>query len=140
MRPATTFLSTRVTEGAAGIRATTRALCTQALYTQAAGFLRVVGGDEALDATEVHPESYELARTLMGAAGISAAAATAAAATAPLWCVCPPPHSPAPMRVCCRCGRSYLYDINVPEEVNTQAVVSHLSSSHPSSLPPPSRG
>ena len=37
---------------------------------QAAGFLRVIGGDEPLDATEVHPESYEAARALLGRAGV----------------------------------------------------------------------
>lgn len=33
-------------------------------FQQSAGFLRVVSGDEALDATSVHPESYTLARDL----------------------------------------------------------------------------
>lgn len=35
-------------------------------YEQCAGFLRVVGSDEVLDATGVHPESYGAARTLLG--------------------------------------------------------------------------
>ncbi len=34
-------------------------------YEQCAGFLRVVGGDEILDNTAVHPESYEAARKLL---------------------------------------------------------------------------
>lgn len=33
-------------------------------FQQAAGFLRIHGGDEALDATPVHPESYSVARVL----------------------------------------------------------------------------
>ena len=35
-------------------------------YEQCAGFLRVVGSDEVLDATGVHPESYGAARALLG--------------------------------------------------------------------------
>lgn len=35
-------------------------------FEQAAGFLRIAGGDELLDNTGVHPESYEAARRLMG--------------------------------------------------------------------------
>lgn len=34
-------------------------------YEQCAGFLRVVGGDDILDNTAVHPESYEAARKLL---------------------------------------------------------------------------
>lgn len=34
-------------------------------YEQCAGFLRVVGGDEILDNTGVHPESYGVARALL---------------------------------------------------------------------------
>ena len=34
-------------------------------YEQCAGFLRVVGGDEILDNTGVHPESYAVARALL---------------------------------------------------------------------------
>ena len=34
-------------------------------FEQCAGFLRIVGGDDILDATSVHPESYEAARSLM---------------------------------------------------------------------------
>lgn len=36
-----------------------------ATFTQAAGFLKIVGGDEPLDATWIHPESYDLARRLL---------------------------------------------------------------------------
>ncbi len=38
-------------------------------YEQCAGFLRVVGGDEILDNTGVHPESYGVARALLARFG-----------------------------------------------------------------------
>lgn len=38
-------------------------------YEQCAGFLRILDGDELLDATGVHPESYEAARKLLVMAG-----------------------------------------------------------------------
>ncbi|MBR2769195.1 MAG: RNA-binding transcriptional accessory protein [Solobacterium sp.] len=41
-------------------------------YTQCAGFLRIVGGEEPLDETSIHPESYDAARKLMEACGITA--------------------------------------------------------------------
>ena len=41
-------------------------------YTQCAGFLRIVGGEEPLDETSIHPESYEAARAVMKACGITA--------------------------------------------------------------------
>lgn len=34
-------------------------------YTQAAGFLRIIDGDEPLDTTSIHPESYALAKSLL---------------------------------------------------------------------------
>lgn len=40
-------------------------------YEQCAGFLRINGGDEILDSTSVHPESYEAAKKLMAKLGIS---------------------------------------------------------------------
>ncbi len=40
-------------------------------YTQCAGFLRITDGDEPLDQTSIHPESYEAARALMAACGIT---------------------------------------------------------------------
>lgn len=40
-------------------------------FTQCAGFLRIVGGKEPLDETSIHPESYEAARKLMQACGIT---------------------------------------------------------------------
>ncbi len=38
-------------------------------FQQCAGFLRVIGGREALDNTGVHPESYEAAKALLGKFG-----------------------------------------------------------------------
>ncbi len=38
-------------------------------YEQAAGFLRIRGGDEPLDASSVHPEAYGVARRIVAACG-----------------------------------------------------------------------
>jgi protein Tex len=38
-------------------------------FEQAAGFLRITGGKEPLDASAVHPEAYELARKIVAACG-----------------------------------------------------------------------
>lgn len=40
-------------------------------YEQCAGFLRITGGTEPLDATSVHPESYDAARKLLDSLGYS---------------------------------------------------------------------
>ena len=40
-------------------------------FEQCAGFLRIIDGDEPLDATNIHPESYELARKIMEVSGIT---------------------------------------------------------------------
>ena len=40
-------------------------------YEQCAGFLRIHGGDEILDATSVHPESYEATKALMEKIGVT---------------------------------------------------------------------
>lgn len=42
-------------------------------YQQCAGFLRITGGKEPLDATAVHPESYEVAKTLLKSLGYTEA-------------------------------------------------------------------
>ncbi|MBO4370608.1 MAG: RNA-binding transcriptional accessory protein [Paludibacteraceae bacterium] len=42
-------------------------------YQQAAGFLRVSGGDEPLDNTAVHPESYHVVRQMAKDAGVAVA-------------------------------------------------------------------
>lgn len=39
-------------------------------YQQAVGFLRIIGGSEPLDNTDVHPESYPVARKMMETAGV----------------------------------------------------------------------
>ncbi len=39
------------------------------VFEQAAGFLRVTGGKEPLDASSVHPEAYDLARKIVAACG-----------------------------------------------------------------------
>ncbi len=38
-------------------------------FEQSAGFLRIRGGDEPLDASSVHPEAYPVARRILAAAG-----------------------------------------------------------------------
>jgi uncharacterized protein len=43
-------------------------------FEQAAGFLRIRGGDEPLDASAIHPESYAVASALLRMAGTSMAA------------------------------------------------------------------
>ena len=42
-------------------------------FEQCAGFLRITGGDNPLDATSVHPESYEVAEKLLDSMGLSRA-------------------------------------------------------------------
>lgn len=37
----------------------------EATYVQAAGFLKIVGGDNPLDSTWIHPESYEIAQQIL---------------------------------------------------------------------------
>ncbi len=39
-------------------------------FEQAAGFLRIRGGDNPLDASAIHPESYPIAQAVLGRAGI----------------------------------------------------------------------
>ncbi len=41
-------------------------------YEQCAGFLRIMNGDNPLDTTSVHPESYEAAMKLLTSLGYSA--------------------------------------------------------------------
>ncbi len=45
----------------------------EATFVQAAGFLKITGGDEPLDCTWVHPESYDAARRLLEKLGVDAA-------------------------------------------------------------------
>ena len=44
-----------------------------ATFTQCAGFLRIKGGDEPLDNTSVHPESYELTEKIISHYGLTKA-------------------------------------------------------------------
>lgn len=44
-------------------------------FEQCAGFLRIVGGKEPLDASSVHPEAYSVARRMVAAAGTGPASA-----------------------------------------------------------------
>jgi len=44
----------------------------QATFVQCAGFLRIKEGDNALDNTPVHPESYKLAAAILGKLGFTA--------------------------------------------------------------------
>ncbi len=45
---------------------------TEQIYAQAAGFLKVVKSDEPLDATWIHPESYEAAKAILAKLGFAA--------------------------------------------------------------------
>lgn len=45
----------------------------EATFVQAAGFLKILGGENPLDATWIHPESYSIASRVMERLGISAA-------------------------------------------------------------------
>ncbi|KRM54775.1 Tex family protein [Lacticaseibacillus sharpeae] len=39
-------------------------------FEQSVGFLRIIGGKHGLDNTDIHPESYAAAKTIMAAAGV----------------------------------------------------------------------
>lgn len=43
----------------------------EATFVQAAGFLKIADGDNPLDATWIHPESYEVAQKILGKLGFS---------------------------------------------------------------------
>jgi uncharacterized protein len=45
-------------------------------FEQSAGFLRIRGGDEPLDSSAIHPESYAVARKVLKRAGVTMAAPT----------------------------------------------------------------
>ncbi len=51
-------------------------------FEQCAGFLRITGGSEPLDASAVHPEAYGLAHRILAAAGASAPGRAGAASAA----------------------------------------------------------
>lgn len=48
---------------------------SERIFEQAAGFLRVRGGENPLDATGVHPHAYPVVEKMLAAAGVSAAQA-----------------------------------------------------------------
>jgi uncharacterized protein len=54
----------------------------EATFVQAAGFLKIVGGDHSLDATWIHPENYEAAGRLLAKLGIDPATVANGAAAA----------------------------------------------------------
>jgi protein Tex len=53
-----------------------------ATFVQAAGFLKIIGGDDPLDATWIHPENYAAARKLLEKLGIDAASVSGGASAA----------------------------------------------------------
>jgi uncharacterized protein len=50
-----------------------------ATFVQAAGFLKIVGGEQTLDATWIHPENYEAAEKLLAKLGIEPSSVTGGA-------------------------------------------------------------
>ncbi len=46
-------------------------------YEQSAGFMRISGGVDPLDASAIHPESYSIAEAVLERAAISASASLA---------------------------------------------------------------
>ena len=52
-------------------------------FEQCAGFLRIRGGDDPLDASGVHPEAYPVVRRILAATGSTAAALIGSTADAP---------------------------------------------------------
>ncbi|MFD1430518.1 Tex family protein [Lacticaseibacillus mingshuiensis] len=60
-------------------------------FEQSVGFLRIIGGVEPLDNTDIHPESYGVAKRLLHAANLSTADLGDAAKTATLTKVDPVP-------------------------------------------------
>ena len=78
-------------------------------FEQAAGFLRVRGGDEPLDASAIHPESYLLARAVLEKAGLSPDSSLAERATAlEPWRA---PHEQAALAAELGAGRPTLADV-----------------------------
>lgn len=53
-----------------------------ATFVQAAGFLKIIGGDDPLDATWIHPENYTAAKKLLAKLGIEATAVSGGGAAA----------------------------------------------------------
>jgi uncharacterized protein len=53
-----------------------------ATFVQSAGFLKIIGGDDPLDATWIHPENYDAAKKLLEKLGIEAASVSGGASAA----------------------------------------------------------
>ncbi|MCI0333130.1 MAG: RNA-binding transcriptional accessory protein [Planctomycetes bacterium] len=53
-----------------------------ATFVQSAGFLKIIGGDDPLDATWIHPENYEAAKKLLEKLGIDPATVSGGASAA----------------------------------------------------------
>ncbi len=53
-----------------------------ATFVQSAGFLKIIGGDDPLDATWIHPENYEAAKKLLEKLGIDPASLSGGASAA----------------------------------------------------------
>jgi uncharacterized protein len=72
---AETLVAFRETNGAFANRAELRQVkgLGPKAFEQAAGFLRVAGGDEPLDNTAIHPESYDVVRYLFELIGVNGA-------------------------------------------------------------------
>jgi len=71
---AETIVSYREENGRFGTRADIRRVpkLGDKTFEQAAGFLRILNGPEPLDATAIHPESYQVARAALIRAGVKA--------------------------------------------------------------------
>ncbi|HEY2838576.1 MAG TPA: Tex family protein [Pirellulales bacterium] len=69
------LVSQRMAQGPFTSRAQLRSVLGfgEAAFVQAAGFLKIAGGDNPLDATWIHPESYPAAEQLLGRLGFQTA-------------------------------------------------------------------
>ena len=69
------LVSQRIAQGPFTSRAQLRSVLGfgEAAFVQAAGFLKIAGGDNPLDATWIHPESYPAAEQLLGRLGFQTA-------------------------------------------------------------------
>jgi len=61
----------RNTKGRFNSRKEIEKLLSDKVYEQAVGFLRIPDGDNVLDATGIHPESYNVANSLLASLGMS---------------------------------------------------------------------
>ena len=66
----------------------------EATFVQAAGFLKIAGGENPLDATWIHPESYAVAARVLERLGAAPADLADKEAAAPLAPLAEPNRSP----------------------------------------------